>query len=109
MFSDVLILDNIFDDPFYIKNEMNNFLYYPSNNEKSLIGIKIDKNTKNKPLGSWFGYRSNPIQDENPELFVSIYNSIFQKIFFDKKYSSLNYNINSYFHVIDSSFKKNKE
>jgi len=81
MLNDLIVVDNIFDDPFKVRNFALQIPYYTK--EKVLLdGITENQSPANENLinASWRGYRSNLIEHIDPEFHKSLFDEMFTKI-----------------------------
>lgn len=99
IFKDYVVIDNALENPEELIDQSLSINYF-SNEETPFLDFNLSM--MNKPDGIWRGYRSEPLNTINEELFSKINNEIVKKVIGTPEFQ---YNISSYFHRGDSSIE----
>ena len=93
MIKDFVIVDNFFDDPQLVLDKFSSVSYY-TKEKTHLPGIKVKQDDESLPNGFWRGFRSNFIHEIDNDLFSTITNNVYKKLF----------NTNSFFWKAETFF-----
>lgn len=105
LFKDYFILENALKDPDKLVNLSKLISFYRKKVSGNLKGLNLF--SEEQPI-NYRGFRSQPLDEINYEIFQNIFNNLFTKIL-GINYNSFSYNIKSFLHFSPSELVYDKD